>query len=126
MISPGEPFSIRSQRTGRVHRITPLGELDLATVPELRKEFEAVFNDDGAERIVVDLAELAFMDATGVRLLLDMNAVCEHTDRLRVINGSSAVARLFDIVGVRAHLPIISSAENPLAPLPRRTSDTDD
>ncbi len=122
MISPGEPFSIRSERTGPVHRITPVGELDIATVSKLREEFEAVFSDGDAETIVVDLTKLEFIDSTGIRALLEMNAVCEHTDRLRIVNGSPPVVRLFDIAGVRPLLPIINSADDPRAPLPTRTS----
>jgi anti-anti-sigma factor len=107
-----------------MHRITPLGELDLATVPALRAEFEMVFSDGDAEIIVVDLAELEFMDSTAIRALMDMTAVCEHADRLRIVNGSSFVVKLFDIAGVREHLPIITSADDALAPLSGRTTDT--
>jgi hypothetical protein len=32
--------------------------------------------------------------------------------------------KLLDIAGVREHLPIITSADDPLAPLPGRTTDT--
>lgn len=102
-----------------MHRLTPLGELDIATVAELREEFETVFGHGDVEMIVVDLTELTFIDSTGLRLLLEMNAVCEHADRLRVGNGSAAVVRLFDLTGVRSLLPIISSGDDPLAPLPR-------
>ena len=76
-----------------MHRLTPLGELDIATVAELREEFETVFGDGDAEMIVVDLTELTFIDSTGLRLLFEMNEVCEHADRLRVVNGSAAVVR---------------------------------
>jgi hypothetical protein len=49
-----------------------------------------------------------------------MYAVCEHADRLRIVNGSPAVVRIFDVAGVRPHLPIITSADDPLAPLGAR------
>jgi anti-sigma B factor antagonist len=114
MISPG-PLSIRETREGGVHRLTPIGELDLVTAPLLESAFDAVFRDDGVEMIVVDLTELSFMDSTGIHLLLRMNAACEDANRLRVINGSRAVERVLDLTGVRAHLPIISS-EHALAP----------
>ncbi len=67
--------------------------------------------------IVLDLTELGFMDSTGIRLLLRMTAACADADRLRVVNGSSAVVRLLDVSGVRTYLPIISSNEDPLARL---------
>jgi anti-anti-sigma factor len=113
MISP-RPLSIRATREGGVHRLTPVGELDLATAPLLESAFDGVLEDDAAEMIVVDLTELSFMDSTGVHLLLRMRAACEGADRLRVINGSRAVERVLEVSGVRAHLPIISS-EHPLA-----------
>ena len=119
LMSLSEPFSIRSDREARgVHRITPVGELDMETAPMLERAFEAIFEDGGAEMIVVDLMELDFMDSTGVAALLRMNAVCEHTGRLRIINGTPAVVRVLDISGMRDALPIISSAEDPLTPLP--------
>src|SRR5256885_348501 len=118
MISPG-PLSIRETRVGGVCRLTPIGELDLATVSLLESAFDAVFRDDDAEMIVVDLTELSFMDSTGIHLLMRMRAACEDADRLRVINGSRVVQRVLDASGVRALLPIISSDRDPIAPLPR-------
>jgi anti-sigma B factor antagonist len=117
-MSTSEPFSVRSERQGRIHRLTPLGELDIATVPLLRDEFDAVLEDGSAEMIVIDLTKLAFIDSTGLHLLTEINEVCAPTDRLRIINGTRQVVRLLDISGVRPFLPIINSADDPLAPLP--------
>ena len=118
MISPGA-LSIRETHEGGVHRLTPIGELDLATVPLLERAFDVGFRDNGVEMIVVDLTELSFMDSAGIHLLIRMRAACEAADRLRVINGSRAVQRVLDVSGVRAHLPIISSDGDPLARLQR-------
>jgi len=117
MITSG-PLSVRETREGGVRRLIPVGELDLATAPLLESTFDAVFGDDDAEMIVLDLTELSFMDSTGIHLLIRMHAVCEDADRLRVINGSRAVERMLDLAGVRAHLPIISRDCDPVAPLP--------
>src|ERR1700733_16219682 len=116
-MNPPGPFTIRETREGGGHRLTPVGELDLATAPQLESAFDAVFADDDAAMIVVDLTELSFMDSTGIHLLLWMHAACEDADRLRVINGSPAVERMLDLAGVRAHLPIISRDCDPVAPL---------
>src|ERR1700735_5685046 len=114
-----EPLSVRETNAGGVHRLTLVGELDLATAPLLESAFAAVLREDDAEMIVVDLSELSFMDSTGIHLLIRMHAACGNVDRLRVINGPHAVERLLDLTGVRALLPIISSDCDPLAPLPR-------
>lgn len=118
MITLG-PLSVRETREGGVHRLTPIGELDLATVPLLETAFDVVFRDEDAEMIVVDLTELSFIDSAGIHLLIRMYDACAREDRLRVINGSRAIGRLLALTGVRARLPIISSDRDPLAALPR-------
>ena len=119
VMSMAEQLSIRWSRDGGVVRLTPLGELDLATAPILEQACEEVLGDDDAKMIVVDLTEIEFMDSTALHLLLRVSAACRDADRLRVVNGTSAVVRLFDLAGVRDLLPIISSDQDPLAPIPR-------
>ena len=112
-------FDVRWDGAGRVHRLIPTGELDIATAPILERAFEAAYEGDAA-MIVVDLTELSFMDSTGIGLLVRMNDACEAGDRLRVVNGSPAVVKALDITGVRRQLPIISSSDDPLAPVRRK------
>jgi anti-sigma B factor antagonist len=116
-MSTAEPLSIRRSREGGLLRLTPVGELDLATAPLLEREFDLVVGDNEVRMIVLDLTELGFIDSTGLHLLLRMSAACEEADRLRVVNGSRAVVRLLDVSGVRHLLPIITSDDDPLAPL---------
>jgi anti-sigma B factor antagonist len=115
-MSPSAPFDVRSERTDRAHRLTPTGELDIATAPILARAFDAVYGADD-QMIVVDLTELSFMDSTGIHLLVQMNTACKAADRLRIVNGSPAVVRVLDVSGLRDHLPIISSDDDPFAPL---------
>jgi anti-anti-sigma factor len=117
LMSISEPLSVRRSREGGVVRLTPVGELDLATVPLLERACDEVLGDETAEMIVVDLTELGFMDSTGLHLLLRTAEACRDADRLRVVNGSSAVVRVLDVSGVRGLLPIISSNSDPRAPL---------
>ena len=108
-------FCVRSGREGGVHRLTPVGELDIATTPILEREFDAALALDELTMLVIDLTELSFMDCTGINLLLRMNDRCP--DRLRMVNGSPAVERILDITGMRPALPIIKKYNDPLAPL---------
>jgi anti-anti-sigma factor len=110
-----QPFSVRNERAGRVHRVTPVGELDISTVPVLESELDAVPALDPDLVIVIDLTELAFMDSTGLHLLLRLTE--RFPQRLRVINGSPGVERLLDLSGARDRLPIISPTSDPLKPL---------
>ena len=101
-----ESFSVSSERIGRVHRLTTVGELDIATVSVLEREFDAA-NGGDADAIVVDLSQLTFMDSSGVHLLIRMDCACLGSRRLRLITGPAAIDRLLEITGVRAHLPIV-------------------
>ncbi len=102
-----EALSIVSVRRGSEQHVAASGELDIATVDSLEQELLAAEATD-AERIVLDLSGLTFIDSTGLRLVLDVNERCGgQVDRLRVIAGSPAVERLLDIVGLRDRLPLI-------------------
>lgn len=117
IITTPEHLSVHSSREGVLHRLMPIGELDIATAPILEAAFDAVYADASAEMIVLDLTELSFMDSMGIHLLLRMHAACKDDDRLRVVGGSRAVVRVLDVTGVRDRLPIISGDRDPLAPL---------
>ncbi len=104
----GQLLTIRSERRGDAYHVAPAGELDIATAESLEQELRAAEASD-AKTIVLDLSGLAFMDSTGLRVVLDFNERCGgEADRLRVIAGAPAVERLLDIVGLRERLPLIT------------------
>jgi anti-anti-sigma factor len=113
------PFAVRSERAGALHRVTPVGELDLATLPTLQRELDDACLLDGPDTIiVVDLTRLSFMDSTVISLLIRMDAaIGGPAGRLRVINGSPAAERTLRLTGVRDRLPVICNDVDPLAPL---------
>jgi anti-anti-sigma factor len=117
-------FFVRSEREGSVERLTPTGELDIATTPILERAFDEARNQEDAAVIVVDLTQLSFMDVSGIHLLERVNAVCVEADQLRIIDRSPAVKRLFDIAGCRDWLPIIDEDVDPL-PSPRAPATPD-
>jgi anti-sigma B factor antagonist len=118
MSTPPEAFSVRSERSAGVHRLIPVGELDIATAPILERAFDLALDaaDDDDTVMVVDLRELGFIDSSGIRVLLGVTE--QAPGRLRVINGSAAVERLFRVSGVRELLPIISPDTDPREQLP--------
>ena len=67
--------------------------------------------------IVVDLTALAFIDSSGLGVLIRAAQRCAGVDRLRIVNGSPAVERVLDLTGLRERLPVISPQDDPLAPL---------
>lgn len=96
-------FEISVLRNGSSVRLVVSGELDVASAPALLAHVEGVAGDPG-EELVLDLRQVAFIDSTGLRALLSAYEICG--DRLTIVPGQ-ACERLFDVAGVREHLPLV-------------------
>jgi anti-anti-sigma factor len=108
-----DEFRMSSQRDGDTHTIRLFGELDLATVDAVQHELERVEGTD-APAIVVDLSGLAFMDSTGVRLLVGAHARSRtHADRLTLLRGSAAVQHVLAVAGLDDQLPFADTPAQP-------------
>jgi anti-sigma B factor antagonist len=76
------------------------GEVDLSTV-DLLDEAMTDAIDQGAEPVVVDLREVAFMDSTGLRAMLRArNRAHEQGGSMKLLSPSHAVSRLLALSGV--------------------------
>jgi anti-sigma B factor antagonist len=79
------------------------GELDIETVVQLRATLEEL-SDVGWEHVVLDLRELTFIDSMGLSLLLEADGAARRSGgSLAIVDGSPAVARLLEIVGLTDH-----------------------
>jgi anti-anti-sigma factor len=75
------------------------GELDLAGAPALAERSYAL--GEGHEPVVLDLDELAFIDMTGLRVVLAaVESFSENAPALTVTRGSPQVRRLIALVDV--------------------------
>ena len=91
--------------------LTVSGELDLATSPVLDAELERA-SASGAERVVLDLRGVSFMDSTGLSVLVHaQRRADESRQQLVVINGSDQVLRLLTLTGVADRLTLIDTPE---------------
>jgi stage II sporulation protein AA (anti-sigma F factor antagonist) len=92
--------------SGERIRIGVEGEMDLSVVDLVDREMERAEATE-ASRIVLDLDQVEFMDASGVRLLLDVNARSDGDGRrLRITSGSPQVRRVLELTGTSELLPI--------------------
>ena len=75
------------------------GELDLASAPQMEERLKSAEQGPPA-RLIVDLADLAFIDSTGLRLLLQADARArEHGYELLIGPGDDSVQRVFEVTG---------------------------
>lgn len=91
--------------------VSPIGEIDLATVAQL-EEALAPSVTAGNTDIAVDLTRVTFMDSTGLRALLSANqSLTPSGHRLVLIVAGGPVDRLLDISGVAQTLETFQSLE---------------
>jgi anti-sigma B factor antagonist len=102
----GIQFELRSERNEGSEHIRVAGEMDLAVTGLVDREMQRAEATD-AEKIVLDLHKLEFMDASGVRLLLDVTARSrDNGHRLQIRRSASdQVQRVLDLTGVGEMLP---------------------
>jgi anti-sigma B factor antagonist len=78
------------------------GELDLQSAEVLEREVVAL-HAAGHDRIVVDLGEIAFIDSTGLRVLLGLHRASERAGRrLSLVRGPDPVHRIFELTATAA------------------------
>ncbi|HSZ69971.1 MAG TPA: STAS domain-containing protein [Solirubrobacteraceae bacterium] len=79
--------------------IALVGELDLAGAGQLEACLEQA-EREGRARLVIDLGGLAFIDSTGLRLLLQADARArERGCELLLRRGEPSVQRVFEVTG---------------------------
>lgn len=86
------------------HRVTLIGELDIACVDALHGELLRVEATD-AGSIVVDLGAVSFIDSSGLRTLITaVQRSRSAINRLILINASPPVQRTFVMAGLQDYL----------------------
>ena len=104
-----EPFRIDVEPERDSVRVAPVGELDLATVDKLRAEVERL-RESGFERMVLDLRGVRFLDSTGLRLVLELDAAARDSGtELLLIRGTAVVQRIFEVTQVAERLRFVDA-----------------
>ena len=96
---------ITCERTEKTVRVNVTGELDLVSTPQLRAHL-GVQLADHTQTVVLDLAEVTFVDLTGLHALLD--AAAHGGDRFCVIP-CPVLIHLLDIAGLHDEMPTIDT-----------------
>ena len=93
-------MTVRRRLVGHRTVLAVTGEVDLATAPELASAVDTALAS-GAQELWLDLSGTAFMDSSGLHVLLDAHRRMRGLRRrLAIICPGGAVRRLFEIAGV--------------------------
>jgi anti-sigma B factor antagonist len=108
-------FSISSRRLEDGILVALSGDVDIATATVVDEELRRA--EQSESLIVLDLAEVGFMDSTGLRTVISADQrLRERGGSLRIVHVPSQVNRLFDLVGMRGHLTIDDRPDSQVPP----------
>ena len=90
-------------------RVRPVGSLDLATAPLLEQHVEEL-RRAGLRHLIVDLGGLSFMDSTGLRLVLQLQAAARQDGfDIGFRPGPPNVQRVFEMTRTTDHVQFIET-----------------
>lgn len=118
-----EKSSLESVRTAPIEEVDRrrhavivrlAGELDLHSVPDVRKTLLAL-TDEQPERFVIDLSKVEFIDSTALGSLVEAKRLVESRgSSLYLAAPGVNVRRTLGISGLDGHLRVVESVEQAL------------
>jgi anti-sigma B factor antagonist len=112
-----EPFAIETSEQDDRVVVTPRGELDMASAPELEQAVMPRLQD--ARWVVLDLRSLDFIDSSGLRVVVGAHRRAEERGgRFTCVRGAqgTTVHRIVEIAGIDG---VIEMVDDPGQPQPR-------
>ncbi|MGN6189394.1 MAG: STAS domain-containing protein [Conexibacter sp.] len=94
-----QPFRLATRPDGDRTIVAVQGELDLDTVEAVRREVEQL-REQAVRSIVLDLRELAFIDSSGLRLLLQLDADASTNGFELALIAGDPVRRLLELTNL--------------------------
>jgi len=103
-------LGIRTDRDDSVVTVTLEGEVDVYTAPRLKEQLVELL-DDGCTSIIVDLEKVAFIDSSGLGVLVGaLRRAREKGGVVRLVCTRESVLKIFRITGLDKVFPIFSDA----------------
>lgn len=98
-VNPGE-LHVSVSGAEPAYEVHLLGELDMSTAPKLRDELLRLVTD-GATMVTVDLSELAFVDSTGLSVLITgLKRLRQKGGELALRSPTPGTRRVLEITGL--------------------------
>ena len=107
MVEPAS-FEVRREVEAGAGRLTVIGELDIATKPQLEEAAQATIAD-GVRDLTIDLRELSFMDSSGLSLLIILNKrAVDEGWTLRLLKPAGPALTILTLTGADKNLPFVA------------------
>jgi anti-sigma B factor antagonist len=106
--------SVSSNREDGVATVMLAGELDLASVDVVSQAIDHEIAAAGTEAVIVDLSDMAFLDSSGIAVLIKGRREADKTGvAYRVIGANGMVRDILRLTGVLEYLSAESTVESP-------------
>lgn len=104
-------FEIVEQVVEKTPVLTIKGEIDVSTAPELRERLLGVAQG-GSNTVVVDLADVSFLDSTALGVLVSgLKRFRANDGDLRLVVTGRSVSKVLEITGLVEVFPIFESVD---------------
>ncbi|SDJ72648.1 STAS domain-containing protein [Nonomuraea jiangxiensis] len=114
-------LTLAHQRLSGVMVISVSGELDATNRAQLETYLRGIRPGHGA-RLVFDLSQVPFMDSSGLHVLLMCTTDClKNGGTVHLAGVQPLPARLFEITGVLAHVPVHDTLEEAITTATERS-----
>lgn len=103
-------MTFETERQDGVARVALFGELDMGASFSLEGELDQLLERDPVRRLVLDLRGVAFIDSTGLRLVVETEARArDEAIELVLVRGPAEVQRVFALAGLSEILPFVEA-----------------
>jgi len=108
-------LELATRTEGDVSVVSVRGEVDVFTAPGLDTELDLLIAG-GNPRLVVDLSGVAFLDSTGLGVLVkSLKAAREAGGWVHLVVTSDRIRKIFEITGLDASIPLFDTAQDAVA-----------
>jgi anti-sigma B factor antagonist len=106
------PFEIRTDLESDRACLRLAGELDIASAPALDEAVRKALGE-GVDRVLLDLAGLTFVDSSGLRLFIMLNARAKEDGwTLEMTRPPEPSLSVFRLTGSEENLPFVADRES--------------
>jgi anti-sigma B factor antagonist len=111
-----QEFRIEQRVNDGVPVIAVIGEIDVATAPQLREALHGVITQ-GQATVILDLLSVTFLDSTALGVLVGGVKRCrELGGELHVVVADARIRKIFEITGLDKVFPLASTLSEVGAP----------
>jgi len=92
-------LEIKKELLDNKYQVTPIGEIDIMSSEELKKEIKEIIDEN--KDIIINGEGIEYMDSTGLGVLISLlKKTKEHENKIIIKNLKPNIYKLFNITGL--------------------------